>query len=991
MSESINITLNGQEIQAPSGSTIREVAESQGVHIPTFCHDDRLKPFASCFLCVVEVEKARGLLPACSTRVNPGMVIQTDSEQVVSSRKMALDLLLSDHAGDCVAPCEATCPANIDIQGYIAHIANGEPEKAVRLIKRRNPLPVVCGRICPHPCESQCRRGLVDEAVAINPLKRFSSEYELEYGPFRPETAPDTGKRVAIVGGGPAGLSAANYLRQDGHAVEIFEALPNLGGMARYGIPRFRLPWDLMDAEIQVILDLGVKVHHGKRLGEDFTVADLKAQGFDAVLLAIGAHKAKPMRVPNEEVPGVLGGVDFLRMAVLEQPTGVQKGTRVAVIGGGDTAMDCARVAKRLGGDVVLLYRRTQAEMPALPIEQEETMEEGVDVRFLTAPTEVLVKDGRACGMKIITMELGEPDASGRRRPVPIEGSEEDIEFDLIIPAIGQDPDLSCIDKEKDQFETTRWKTFVYDEKTQVTSQEGVFAAGDCAFGPDILIRAVGEGRRAAQAIDLYLRGAEVKLSQPYAISRGRLEALDSADFSPRFVHKKRAMESTHPPEKRLTNGGGWAPINMGLDQARAMAEATRCIECGCNARFDCDLRTYSTQYGATEKRLAGAKRKYEEDRRHPLIRIEADKCITCASCVRICNEVRGINALTFINRGFVTRIGPNFDDPLQETGCDACGMCTDVCPTGTIAANTGKEAGPWIWETVHSTCTACSRGCGISVKVAENRVVKVNAINGDPVNGANICAEGRFSYQLLAGRNGAGADNDAAIKAGRAILKSAGKVAVVVASQQTVEAAYGAAQLAKKRGGKLYYVTSTARASGAAKSHAKLAGEANVALLRRLGAEPWSGEGTICDCLVLVDTAVQADGVGPDRVIAISSHGLDIPAGVRIAVADPLESDGAFLNRDGALAVLRGGLSNTGLESVTAVLGLLADLAEVADLASVRKALASEVPELVALTKVSGERLLPTHLAPELTRVAPDSRERAFKAHMARLELSWT
>ncbi|MBF0369482.1 MAG: FAD-dependent oxidoreductase [Magnetococcales bacterium] len=980
MSDTISITLNGQEVEVAANATIREAAEAQGVHIPTFCHDDRLKPFASCFLCVVEVEKARTLLPACSTRIGPGMVIKTDSDTVTKSRKMALDLLLSDHAGDCIAPCEATCPANIDIQGYIAHIANGDFPAAVRLIKQRNPLPVVCGRICPHPCESQCRRGLVDEAIAINPLKRFASEYELTHGPYVPDAGPDTGKKVAIVGGGPAGLAAAYFLRQAGHAVDIFEALPELGGMARYGIPRFRMPWDILDREIKAVLDLGVKVHFNKRLGSDFSIADLKSQGYGAVLLAIGAHKAKPMRVKNEEVPGVMGGVDFLRKAVLKEP--IELGKKVAVIGGGDTAMDCARVATRLGAEVTLLYRRTQAEMPALPLEQEETMEEGVTVRFLTAPSDVLLENGRAKGLRVITMELGEPDDSGRRRPVPIEGSEEDLDFDLIIPAIGQDPDLSCIESEADKPDTTRWRTFVYDEKTMVTSQEGVFAAGDCAFGPDILIRAVGEGRRAAISMDLYLNGSPITLKQPYAISRGRLEELEMADYSPRFVHKKRALESTHPPEQRLKNGGGWAPINVGLEQVQAMAEATRCIECGCTARFDCDLRNYSTDYGATEKKLAGDKRKYDEDTRHPLIRIEADKCITCASCVRVCTEVRDVNALSFIDRGFSTRIGPNFDDPLQTTGCDACGMCIDVCPTGTISANTGKEAGPWLWNVINSSCTACSKGCGLAVHVAEGRVVKVSSIDGDPVNGASICAEGRFSYQLLPKRdNGSGTLEEA-----KQAMAAASQTSVVIAANATVEEAYAASRLAKASGGNFYYNAGSG-IDGEAKPLSKMRGEANVALLTKLGAQALTGPAG-GDCLVLVNTG--AGAASGAKVIALSSQGAASGADITIAVADPLESAGAFLNRDGNLTLVQPALESNGRESSLAALATLAGTPDLGELASLRQALAKDVPELSQVAALNGERVMNTDLAPELAAVAPDSRSEAFTAHMVGMELSW-
>ena len=978
MSEMTSITLNGKQTEVETGSTIREAAESQGVHIPTFCHDDRLKPFASCFLCVVDVEKARGLVPACSTQVAPGMVIETDNERVTKSRKMALDLMLSDHAGDCIAPCEETCPANIDIQGYIAHLANDDPGAAVRLIKERNPLPVVCGRICPHPCESQCRRTLVDnEPVAINPLKRFASEYDLESGPFLHEAGPDSGKSVAIVGGGPAGLSAAFYLRRMGHAVEIFEALPELGGMARYGIPRFRMPWDLMDKEIKAIIDLGVKVNFNQRLGTDFTIADLKARGFGAVLLATGAHKPKPMRVENEDAEGVIGGVDFLREAVLGNITDV--GKSVAVIGGGDTAMDCARVSRRLGAEVTLLYRRTQAEMPALEIEQEETIEEGVDIRFLTAPTKVILDDsGRATGMEVITMELGEPDDSGRRRPVPIEGSEEIMEFDTIIPAIGQEPDMACIEGEQEAPETTRWNTFVYDQVTQTTNIDGVFAAGDCAFGPDILIRAIAEGRRAAQAMDLYLDGSPVTLTKPYAISRGRLEQLNSDDFSPRFEHKKRALETTHPADVRLANGG-YDPINVGLDNVQAVAEATRCIECGCSARFDCDLRKYASDYDSSEKILGGEKRQYADDTRHPLIRIEADKCITCASCVRICSEVREISALSFIQRGFVTRIGPNFDDPLQDTGCDACGMCTDVCPTGAITPNTGKEAGPWIWLTKNTSCTACDRGCGINVHTQEGRVVKVQSINNDPVNGAVICSEGRFSYQLM---DQGIVDSD--LDKAKQLLAEASNKTIVVSPRLTVEQLYVSAQLAKGLNASLSYISGEA---GKATSNRKIPGEANIALLKRLGAEPLNGEAY--DCVVSVGSGISRAQAGKANIIALATPGAATDADQLLPMADPISIDGAFLNRDGDLAILNGSINNPEDQSGLTSLANLAGNSDLADLNKVRASLAGEISELTAITNLNGERLINTDLSPELGGVAPDAREIAFSNHLGKIGLN--
>ncbi|OGH00287.1 MAG: hypothetical protein A2600_13325 [Candidatus Lambdaproteobacteria bacterium RIFOXYD1_FULL_56_27] len=976
MSDMVTISLNGQEVSVPAGITIRAAAELQGISIPTFCYDDRLKPFTSCYLCVVEVEGARGMTTSCSTLVAAGMKVKTNSQKVMDSRKMNLDLILSDHAGDCIAPCEATCPSNVDIQGYIAHVSTGNFAAATKLIKEQNPLPVVCGRICPHPCEAQCRRALVDEPVAINPIKRFASEWELENGPYLPPCAPDTGKQVAVVGGGPAGLSAAYYLRQQGHGVTIYEGLPQLGGMTRYGIPSFRLPWDLLDNEIKAILDLGVKVVHGEWLGKDFTVESLKKGGADAVLLAIGAHKSKTMGIEGEDAQGVLGGIDFLRMKVLDQETTIGKGSKVAVIGGGDTAMDCCRVALRLGAKVDLLYRRSQEEMPASEIEQHETMEEGVDFLFLTAPLAVEKEGNQVKGLKVVTMELGEPDNSGRRRPVPVKGSERVLPYTHIISAIGQDPDIACLDKEANRPQMTKWSTFVYDRKNMCTSVDGVFAAGDCAWGPETVIRAIGEGKLAAKAMDLYLKGAEVKLERPYEISRGRLDQLDMKDFSPHYTHAPRNLESAFPARQRLANGG-YAPINKGYDEIQALAEASRCIECGCNAKFNCDLRTYATEYGATETRVAGEKRSYKADKRHPFIKIEADKCVTCGSCVRVCDEVRNISALTFINRGFVTKIAPNFEDPLQTVGCDACGMCIDVCPTGAMAPNVGKEVGPWFTYSEISTCTACAKGCAVKLSVRDGLITQVNSVVGDPANFGVICKEGRFSYQLKDAVTGPASKLPAGrLDQAKAMVAGAGSLAVLVTAATTVENLYAASVLAKSKGGTLYYLSGAPRESSK-KPHSKFEGKQNLSLLQGLGAKPF--ENPAVDLLVLV--GVKTSGLKAKKTLALSNF--KVQADLTLPLADPLRTEGAFLTQSGHLGLLRSPLPVSAEEEGYALLAQLAGKPNLAKLADLRQTLVAEVSEFKGLL-APASRLVETQLAPVLGDLGLDLREEAFAAHVA-------
>ncbi|HEB10882.1 MAG TPA: FAD-dependent oxidoreductase, partial [Spirochaetales bacterium] len=309
----INIELNRKKLLVTPGATILEVAEEHSIDIPTLCHDPRLEAYGSCWVCIVRVEGARGFVPACATKVLPGMRITTDSADIRSARKMALELLLSNHYGDCKPPCTLTCPSNIDVQGYIGLIANKKFREALELIKKDNPLPSVCGRVCPRPCEDACRRNLVDEAVGIDWLKRYVADLDLfSDSGFDPVLALKNGKRVAVVGGGPAGLSAAYYLVQQGVAVTIFEAEQKTGGMLRYGIPDYRLPQATLDLEINTILKLGVELKNGLRLGDNLELADLR-RDYHAVLLAMGAWKSRNLRVEGEKLPGVLSGIDFLK------------------------------------------------------------------------------------------------------------------------------------------------------------------------------------------------------------------------------------------------------------------------------------------------------------------------------------------------------------------------------------------------------------------------------------------------------------------------------------------------------------------------------------------------------------------------------------------------------------------------------------------------------------------------------------------------------
>ncbi len=475
-------------------------------------------------------------------------------------------------------PCEAECPAGVHVQGYVALIAKGKYMEALDLHREFNPLPIICGRVCPHTCESVCNRAEVDEPIAIAHLKRFMAAYEMDNRdePVEPFDQTD-GKTVAIIGSGPAGLTAAYYLARHGHKPTIYEALPVAGGMLRVGIPEYRLPRDLLQAEIDYIKAKGVDIQLNKRLGTDIMLDDLK-KDFDAVFLAIGSHVSKSMRVTAEDTPGVIPGVDFLRDVNLGKE--VQLGNKVAVVGGGDVAIDAVRVAHRLGKEAFMIYRRTRNEMPAHETEIIDTEEEGIDIKFLTQPVRVVETGGKVSGIECVRMELGEPDDSGRRRPVPVEGSEFIIEVDNIIPAIGQDSDVEYL--KKAGISTTDWKTIVACEETYMTSDEGVFAAGDAVSGPWTVVGAVGGAKKAADAINSYLLGEDFPME---------CKLQDVITFEDLMLEKKletapRACVDTLDVEQRECN---FKEVVGQLTEAQAVAEAERCLACGgCSGCWQC-------------------------------------------------------------------------------------------------------------------------------------------------------------------------------------------------------------------------------------------------------------------------------------------------------------------------------------------------------------------------------------------------------------------
>jgi len=750
----VKVRIDGKEFDVPRENHMFSFFQENGLAVPGMCFQSEGDPYGACRLCLVEINGS--IRAACTVRPSEDMEIETLSPTAVVMRRTALELMLSDHRGDCIAPCREGCPAHSDVQGYVALIAMGRYHEAVRLMKERYILPAVLGRVCPAFCEDECRRHLVDQPVAIRQAKRFAADYDLEHGPWMPDIPSATGKKVAVVGGGPAGLSCAYYLRVRGHAVTIFEAMQELGGMMRYGIPEYRLPKEVLDRDLATVTDIGIEVKTNCQVGKNVSLEQLQKE-FDALFVATGAWACRKAGINGENLDGVMQGIDFLRQVSMGQKTAL--GRQVVVVGGGNTALDVARTALRLGAEVTLVYRRSMEEMPASKQEVKEAREEGVQFMFLTNPA-AIHGSSKVEKVELVEMRHGEPDESGRRRPIPVEYSNFTVGADTVILAIGQYCDNTLL--ERLGLAASQGKIDV-DDVTYTTNLEGVFAGGDAVLGPSTIIESIATGREAAIMIDLYLKDkletAKSTLSDPVANLAITLhdEDITKALFSLRpyrqwktvteqdyaqVEHVPRVEGVFRSPSERTED---FQEVEKPLTELQVKKETQRCMSCGCLAGYDCRLRDYATLYGAQQDTYAGEQNTFTIDDSHPHVVLDNNKCVLCGQCITTTQQETGEGLLDFMARGFVTLVAPPVHQTLADVRGQFLGDLIDVCPTGAITERVAlMKPGPWETTPVATICNGCGLGCEMNIETYGDLMVRASS-KFPSWNNGHVCDRGRF------------------------------------------------------------------------------------------------------------------------------------------------------------------------------------------------------------------------------------------------------